>query len=335
MAGRVVSGGGSTGGAYRTAPVTYRSSGQKDVFGHDIPIQNAPTGYTFDPQGRMIPLVGSPEDLYTQRSRRQQIEDEARGRTTSWAQEDRNRRNQLAAKLEGMLDRPLETGSSSSSWGSSGGGGAGGGGGGGAWSVGATPTYDPTPFLKSIGVSAEAALPANVGKIELPDTSAAQANLFARAKDKVGLQTQGSMAALRSALAGRGMLGGGAEVRGAQNILTAGQGQLGDVTREQAIQEGQRLTDFAKMGYEGSITQRGQDITARGQDIDAQTAARDAALRAAQTQYEGQLTGRGQDITARGQDIQERIANADRAQQAARTNATRYDSITGLLGKLY
>src|SRR3954465_2637129 len=85
--------------------------------------------------------------------------------------------------------------------------------------------------------------------ITMPDNSGAQANIFARAKDKVGQETAGSLTSLRSALAGRGMLGGGAEVRGTQNILTAGQGELGDTTREQAVTEANRQSDFAKTGY--------------------------------------------------------------------------------------
>jgi len=242
-----------------------------DNFG---PKRQPPAGYTTDPNtGRYIPIVGSGADVLQQRDRQQKLEDEARQRTLTWETSDRNARDELRTKLVGMLDRPIETGYMA---GYSGGGGPG-----------------PTDF----------AVPPEIGSIQLPDTSAAQANIFARAKDQVGQETAGSLASLRSALAGRGMLGGGAEVRGAQNILTAGQGQLGDTTREQAIQEGNRLTDFAKLGYEGAIQQRGQDISARGQDISARNAAADRAQRAAEFN-----------------------ANANR---------TRYEGVSNLLGKLY
>lgn len=237
-------------------------SGLRDPYGN-LPKPTPPPGYTTDPNtGRYIPIAGSATDVLEQRTRQQKLEDEARGRTIAYTEEDRRARDALRNKLMGMLDRPLET-----------------------YSASGTGGYD------SVGN-----LPPDIGTIEMPDTSAAQANIFARAKDKVGLQTSGALASLRSALAGRGMLGGGAEVRGAQNILTAGQGQLGDTTREQAIQEGNRLSDFAKMGYEGAIAQRGQNITARGQDIMARNAAADRALAA---------------------------------------NRTRYDSVSGLLGRLY
>jgi hypothetical protein len=284
--------------------------GAKDPYGN--PTRGTPPpGYTFEPNtGRLIPIAGSATDVLEQRTRQQTIEDQARQRTQSQVDEDRRARDALRSKLVGMLDRPLED-YSGSGYALSGG------------SVAPIAAFDPSSFMTSS--TTLPAVPDVVGKIELPDTSAAQANLFARAKDKVGLQTAGSLAALRSALAGRGMLGGGGEVRGAQNILTAGQAQLGDTTREQAIQEAGRLTDFAKMGYEGAITQRGQDITARGQDISAQESARNAALDAAKTAYEGQIATRGQDITQRGQDINAKQINAGR----------RYDSVTGLLGKLY
>jgi len=283
--------------------------GAKDQYGN--PTRGAPPpGYTYEPNtGRLIPIAGSALDALEQRTRQQTIEDQARQRTQSQVDEDRRARDALRSKLVGMLDRPLEdySGSFSSV--------------GGAGAVAPIAPFNPAAF----GVSSAPAVPDVVGSVALPDTSAAQANIFARAKDKVGLQTAGSLAALRSALAGRGMLGGGGETRGAQNILTAGQAQLGDTTREQAIQEAGRLTDFAKMGYEGAITQRGQDITARGQDISSQESARNAALDAAKTAYEGQITTRGQDITQRGQALQAQQANVGR----------KYDSVTGLLGKLY
>jgi len=204
--------------------------------------------------GRFIPIVGSGQDLLDQRRRQQELEDQARATTNMRVERDYRDRDFLRTKLIGMLDRPVEQATASGTLGAGVGGGD---------------------------------LPPEIGRIELPDTSAAQANIFARAKDRVGLQTAGSLASLRSALAGRGMLGGGAEVQGTQNILTAGQGQLGDTTREQAIQEGNRLTDFAKAGYEGAIQQRGQDIAARGQDISARNAAADRALAANRTRYEG------------------------------------------------
>jgi hypothetical protein len=287
----------------------------------------APEGYTYDPNsGRLIPIAGSATDVLAQRTRTQGIEDAARGQATAAASrrmsledQDRAARDTLRNRLVGLLDRPEYSSSDTSAGAASG-------------TLAPLTPFDLSSFKFDGGGGGGAALPAEVGTIALPDTSAAQANLFARAKDQVGLQTAGSLSSLRSALAGRGILGGGAEARGTQNVLTAGQGQLGQVSRDQAIQEAGRLTDFAKIGYEGAITQRGQDITARGQDIQAQEAARNAALDAAKTSYEGQIAQRGQNVTQRGQDV---AAAADRAAAARAAAATRNASVTSLLGKLY
>jgi hypothetical protein len=156
--------------------------------------------------------------------------------------------------------------------------------------------------------------------VQAPDTSAAQAAVFGRAKDQVGQETTGAMAALRSALAARGLLGAGLEGKATANVLTKGQQQLVDTTREQAIQEGQRISDFAKVGYLGDLEQRGQDITVsegaanraleaanvqfqggvteRGQDIGAGNSAADRALDTWKTKYQGGITTRGQNLGA-------------------------------------
>src|SRR5215467_9802776 len=278
-----------------------------------------PPGYARDPStAALIPIVGSAPDLLSQRTRQQGLEEEARQRTIAadtrrMDQEDKDRaaRDNLRGILIDMLKNPEQVTTTSST--------------GSVFGPTGAVNFDPTQYMGSIGTSQAPALPPEIGRIALPDTSAAQANIFARAKDKVGLQTQGSLASLRSALAARGMLGGGAEARGTSNVLTAGQGQLGDTTREQAIQEAQRLTDFAKIGYQGAIDQRAQDITARGQDIQSQESARDAALDAAKSSYTGQIAQRGQNINAAEED----------ANRVSQSKTTRNASVTALLGKLY
>src|SRR5215510_5394651 len=118
----------------------------------------APAGYTYEPNtGRLVPVVGSGQDLLEQRARQQKIEDEARQRTLTWETSDRNARDVLRQKLIGMLDRPLEdySGSGFSA-------GAGG-------NVAAVPdfTFNPGAFA-----GAAPAVPDVVGRVELPDTSA-------------------------------------------------------------------------------------------------------------------------------------------------------------------
>lgn len=126
---------------------------------------------------------------------------------------------------------------------------------------------------------------ANVPQIQAPDSSAATAAAFARAKDQVGLQTRGALTGLAGAMAGRGTVGSGVEGRGQQGIVTAGQGQLGDVSRGQAITATDLAQKNAEIGYQGNITQRQQDMTA-AQMANAQA-----------------LEARNQDIAQRGQDI--------------------------------
>src|SRR5215475_3718086 len=120
------------------------SSGPRDQYGN-VPRQ-IPAGYTTDPNtGKYIPIAGSATDVLTQRARQQQIEDQARATTFSRTEADRAARDQLRTRLMGMLDRPVETSYSTAGY-------AAGGGGGG----------DVGP------------VPPEIGKIELPDTSAAQ-----------------------------------------------------------------------------------------------------------------------------------------------------------------
>jgi hypothetical protein len=101
---------------------------------------------------------------------------------------------------------------------------------------------------------------ANIPHIQPVDLLPAQRAAFARAKDQVGEAGQGALAGLRSSLAGRGMLGSGGEFRGTANVANKGLGELGDVSREQAINEVGVRTDEAKTNYGGDLTQRGQDI---------------------------------------------------------------------------
>jgi hypothetical protein len=98
-------------------------------------------------------------------------------------------------------------------------------------------------------------------QIQMPDLSAAQNAAFARAKDREGQLAQGALQGLRSQLGGRGLLGSGAEGRGTANIANRGLANLGEVNREQAIQGANANVDAAKLGYQGAIQQRGQDIT--------------------------------------------------------------------------
>lgn len=124
----------------------------------------------------------------------------------------------------------------------------------------------------------ESVMPRQASPVTRVDTSGARAAEFARAKDQVGQTTAGAITGLRSAMAGRGTLGSGSEGSSIAGIINAGQGQLGEVSRDAAIKGAGAAEHAADMTYQGDITQRGQDIgaaeardrnrlTARGQDL--------------------------------------------------------------------
>jgi hypothetical protein len=113
------------------------------------------------------------------------------------------------------------------------------------------------------GGSAQPAQPAVPAQFSMPDTSQAEAAMFARAKDQAGETSRGALTALRSELGGTGMLGSGNESRGTASILNTGQKQMGDVIREQTIQRANNAMKGAEVGYQGAIQQRGQDIQAQ------------------------------------------------------------------------
>jgi hypothetical protein len=275
---------------------------------------SAPPGYQYDRvQMKYVPIVGSATDTLAQRARGQGIEDSLLG-------------------------------SFGATTGGAAGGATGAAGGGGFPSVpynsDTLPTvawpgnYGAVTGAPGGGPATGTALPTE--RIAVPDTSAAMAAVFNRAKDQVGKTTTGSLTALRSQLASRGLLGGGVEGGATARTITAGAGQLADTTREQAIQEGNRQNDFAKLGYQGAIEQRGQDIT-------TSEGAANRALDAAKTAYSGQITERGQDVTAagtkyqggvtmRGQDITNTNAAADRAVGVRGQNL---GALSTLLTKLY
>jgi hypothetical protein len=156
-----------------------------------------------------------------------------------------------------------------------------------------------------------------VGHIAPIDMTAADAAAFGAAKDKVGQTTSGALTGLRSALAGRGMLGSGAEYRGTQGIVTKGQGELGDTARTQAVNDTAMAADIAKANQASDVTQRGQDVTKRGQNMDYS------------------LGYRAGDITQRGQDINQQTANAQmQMTKSLQEAADRQKILQGIMGVL-
>jgi len=92
------------------------------------------------------------------------------------------------------------------------------------------------------------------------DPQAAKDAAFARAKDKIGLDTRASMTALRENLAGRGTLGGGLEGGGMASLLGGGEGALTDVVSNQTAYDVAGNNALADRTYQGGLVQRGQNL---------------------------------------------------------------------------
>ena len=101
---------------------------------------------------------------------------------------------------------------------------------------------------------------AGVPRISMPDTTAANAAVFARAKDQAGETARAALTGLRGEMAGRGILGSGIEGGETANIIGQAAGGVNEITREQAIQDAANQARLAGTQYQGDITQRGQDI---------------------------------------------------------------------------
>ena len=145
-------------------------------------------------------------------------------------------------------------------------GGAGGAGGGGFLppSGGRGGNTMPGPEIySSTDPGAPTAVPGRIAGVDAPDMTSANAQIFGRAKDQAGQMGRASLQSHRDELGATGMLGSGSETQGVRDIAAKGLGQLGEVSRANAINESQQKADFAKMKYQGDITQRGQDIAAQ------------------------------------------------------------------------
>lgn len=118
-------------------------------------------------------------------------------------------------------------------------------------------TGSSTPTTPGTGTSA------SIAAITAPDPTAATNAAFATAKDQAGALSRASLTSLNDELGASGMVGSGAQVQGTRDIIQNGAGQLGQVSRDLAGKTADQAAAFAKLNYEGSITQRGQDISAQ------------------------------------------------------------------------
>ena len=148
------------------------------------------------------------------------------------------------------------------------------------------------------------------------DTSAAEAASFNKAKDQVGLESSGALTGLRAALGGRNLLGGGLEGMATTQAATSAAGELGDVSRQQAVTRADEAQKNAQANFEGGITQRGQDFQKEeaGNSLAGELA----------------IAGTNSAVTQRGQDISN--ANAQRALALDAANLASQQRTTALAG---
>lgn len=149
------------------------------------------------------------------------------------------------------------------------------------------------------------------------DTTAAESASFNKAKDQVGLEAGGALTGLRSALGGRGMLGSGLEERATTQAATSAAGQLGDVSRQQAVTRADEAQKNAEANFSGDVTQRGQDFQ-------KEEAGNSLAGSLAIAGQQGAITQRGQDIQARN------AARALEIEQAQLASQQRSTALAGL-----
>lgn len=93
-----------------------------------------------------------------------------------------------------------------------------------------------------------------------PNEQAARDAAFAREKDRIGQIGRGALDSLTNLYSERGVSGGGYEQAGIADLLGNVQGGLGDVAREQTLQDLGRAQQVGDRNYAGAITQRGQNM---------------------------------------------------------------------------
>ena len=98
------------------------------------------------------------------------------------------------------------------------------------------------------------------------DGSSARDAVFARAKDKAGQIARASLNALRNVMGERGLSGSSIEGLQQAGVVGAAGSELGDVNREQMIQDLNRQAEIEDLTYQGGVQQRGQDIAAMRQN---------------------------------------------------------------------
>lgn len=116
----------------------------------------------------------------------------------------------------------------------------------------------------------------NVGNIAPIDMTASNAATFANAKDQAGQEARASLSSLQGILGETGQMGGGASTQAARDVTENALGQLGAVTRQNAVTNAGQNLDVAKTNQATQLAERGQNIAA--QEAQARLAQQQVAL---------------------------------------------------------
>lgn len=125
-----------------------------------------------------------------------------------------------------------------------------------------------------------------VPDIAMPNSDAAASASFATAKDKAGKIARSSIDALAGELGAQNMLGSGAQVQGMRDIVSDAAGTIGQASRDTEMKRADLAADFAKTGYAGNITQRGQNINS--QEANARLAQEERQMQQQALQFQQQ-----------------------------------------------
>jgi hypothetical protein len=140
-----------------------------------------------------------------------------------------------------------------------------------------------------------------VGNMTMTDRTAAEDAAYGRARDQVGDEARGALTSLSDEMSARGLGGAGLEGALTGGILQKGQGQLGEVNREQAIDRMKRADEIQSQNYQGDLLQRAANLSAnvgqRGQDIGNNQSSVSNAMRLMEllrrTRYDSVPSGEG------------------------------------------
>jgi hypothetical protein len=110
-------------------------------------------------------------------------------------------------------------------------------------------------------------VPPRVAGMTMASRKPAEDAAYGRARDAAGSEMRAAGDSLADEMSARGLAGAGLEGALLGGILQKGQGQLGEVNRELAVDRMKRADEIQTQNYQGEIGQRANDINAGEQRV--------------------------------------------------------------------